>query len=1630
MTSPTERREQRAAATARRMANPPPPLPQPFPRPQPIASGSNDPFVVPPLPVPPAAQPRRANAPPNPAISVPTGVQGVALLRQQAEAAQAQLQAGGYRRRVAPAPVPVPAPVLPVPPLGVQGVALLRQQAQAAQAQLQPPRQRQHIPPVPIVLPHALPVLPAPHPPVQPVPAVPPIQPALPIPPPIPLPIPPPVRPAPPARMPPPQHNRPLPLARRSIVDDANIQPHNMGTMTVPCRKCQALHWMDERNVDSSLRNPEFGRCCIHGKVSLPLLPELPSPLRELFAGTDHRHQSFLNNIRKYNSALAFVSLGVNRDLSIQGHGPWVYKIHGELYHEHGSLLPEGNNPPVYAQLYILDNSAEALRHRLQRNDIADDNSLMHDLQDMMQQHNPFVHMYRQAAQRIRDVPNNMRNRVRAKITYREHTDPRRYNMPVTDEVAIILPDVQLDPDRPDQYRDIVVQLQGGAFRRISEMSSAYMPLHYVLYFPRGELGWHPRIERIQTEQPQNEEERQQRYQGYRSERPRQFVSLIEYAAFRLHPRVNEALTIFQGRKLFQQFVVDIWAAAEQERLRYIMREQNKLRADSYQGLADAFANLDGGDNLASQNIGTRVILPATFTGSTRNMLHALQNSLAIVRRFGTQDLFITMTANPNWPEIQTALLPGQTAADRPDLVARVFKQKKNDLINQIYKEGVFGKAVARVYAIEFQKRGLPHVHLLVWLDQDSKMRTPDDIDSVISAEMPNPDTHPVLYELIKSLMVHGPCGPDYPNSPCMRDGRCSKNFPKPLQETTILPANSYPLYRRRDDGRIHIKIVNGREWHFNNGWVIPSNHWGILKYRCHVNVEMTVNIHSVKYINKYIYKGGDRTTMEIQVDEVRQYLNSRYISAPEGMWRILQNELHSQVPAVLALPVHLENQHNITYDPNLDAETLRQQTENATTMLLEFFKMNNDDTWGAEARRHLYVEFPEHFVWRRKTWHIRRSGDTIGRVHFAGVNTGERFYLRMLLFIVRGPKSFQDLRIYEGQVYPTFKAACQARGLLEDDNEWRLCLQEASRIQSGAQLRRLFVTILLYCSPTSSVTLWMEFKEWICDDLAYRLRQFHNIQDPSQEQIDDYGLYLIDVLLRLSGKSLQEHYEEMPAIQNQWNEIETNRYLREQRIYDRDVERRKAEENIPRLNREQRQAFDTIRAAAMGTATNRKLFFLNGPGGTGKSFTWATLAHSLRAEGKIVLCVASSGIASLLLPGGRTAHSTFAIPIPIHETSVCRIRSNSDHARLLQETSLIIWDEAPMQHRHVMEAVDRSLRDIRRCEGEPFGGLPVAWGGDFQQTLPVVPHGKKEDIVAACIQKSYLWQHVHVMHLTHNMRVEQNAPESVQFARWLLDVGSGKDLPIDHKLNIPLHMLTGRDLDQLINQVYPDIEHGNTFPSQYFLDRAILAARNDEVFQINSKVLEKFPGQLRTFHSVDKVIQTPDNADLVQHYPLEFLNSIEMGSLPPSHLQVKKGVPLMLLRNLDPSEGLCNGTRLLLLSASNRLLHVKILTGPGANNRAFIPRIGLNTNDEELPFTLCRRQFPVRLAFGMTINKSQGQSLQTVGINLLTPVFSHGQFYVAVSRATNWRRVFILLGEGTQGKTENIVYPDVLLTP
>ena len=168
-----------------------------------------------------------------------------------------------------------------------------------------------------------------------------------------------------------------------------------------------------------------------------------------------------------------------------------------------------------------------------------------------------------------------------------------------------------------------------------------------------------------------------------------------------------------------------------------------------------------------------------------------------------------------------------------------------------------------------------------------------------------------------------------------------------------------------------------------------------------------------------------------------------------------------------------------------------------------------------------LYVEFPEQYVWmaKSKKWRPHQRDFSIGRIHFASPSSGEHFYLRTLLTIVRGPTSFQDFQSFQGTVHPTFKAACLACGLLEDDLEWRLCLQEAA----GSQLRQLFTTLLLQCAPSDPAHLWDLFKEHICDNSQYQLQHKHHIEQAAEDQVYDFGLFLIDRFLLQAGKSLNQ---------------------------------------------------------------------------------------------------------------------------------------------------------------------------------------------------------------------------------------------------------------------------------------------------------------------------------------------------------------------------------------------------------------------------------------------------------------------------------------------------------------------------
>ncbi|XP_074373507.1 uncharacterized protein LOC141713836 [Apium graveolens] len=293
----------------------------------------------------------------------------------------------------------------------------------------------------------------------------------------------------------------------------------------------------------------------------------------------------------------------------------------------------------------------------------------------------------------------------------------------------------------------------------------------------------------------------------------------------------------------------------------------------------------------------------------------------------------------------------------------------------------------------------------------------------------------------------------------------------------------------------------------------------------------------------------------------------------------------------------------------------------------------------------------------------------------------------------------------------------------------------------------------------------------------------------------------------------------------------------------------------------------------------------------------WNTLCCKLRSVGRVVLPVASSGIAATLLPGGRTTHSRFHIPLKVDEYSVAGIKHGIELDELLKQTSLIIWDEAPMQHRHAAENVDRSLRDIMTSldperASLPFGGITIIFGGEFRQILPVIPKASRARVVSASLNSSKIWDHCRVFLLEKNMclsygKTEQEKHEIAEFSKVVLDVGNGTlpnvhpdDIISDPEVVIPdkfLIRVRENPLKVFVDVVYPVLVM-NIKNADYLREKSILTSTNAIVGDINSYILDQVPGKEHSYFSQDSLVDSEgDNNDFGSAFPIEYLNSISL---------------------------------------------------------------------------------------------------------------------------------------------------------
>ncbi|XP_013613951.1 PREDICTED: uncharacterized protein LOC106320129 [Brassica oleracea var. oleracea] len=645
-----------------------------------------------------------------------------------------------------------------------------------------------------------------------------------------------------------------------------------------------------------------------------------------------------------------------------------------------------------------------------------------------------------------------------------------------------------------------------------------YMSLQYPLLFPYGEYGFHPEIPlHLET----------------CTSRTRQFLTIRQNYVSQIQTRLNQGITLIKGGRFLHQFVVDVYTAIEEDRLRWARNNQDILRAELYNNVIDS---VNKGDTDA-KIIGQRFILPSSFTCGSWYLVEKYHDAMAICREFGNPDLFITMTANPNWSENKEHLekYGGDSPNDRPDIECRLLK-----------------------------------------------------------------------------------------------------------------------------------------------------------KYEAHINVEWYNRTSAVKYLFKYITKGVDRATVVIekgntattsdtmasgeskervirQRNEIQDYVDARYLSACESMWRTFVFHIHKRKPSVEKLIIHLEGEHNITVKKtdNLGRVICKPGIEK--TMFTEWMVLCKRSEF---VRTLTYVQIPEYFVWNNsaKVWTERKKGKKIGRIVAVHPSAGDRYYLRILINKIKGPRSYDELKTYNSVKYHDFKSVCYARGYLDNDVEWHESMSEGARWATPYQLRDMLVTFLNNCFVTSPKNLRENSWRSMSEDILHKRQRIlcHTNLELDDDTLEQYTLIEVEKLMCMHDRSLELDYD-----------------IAEETL--------RQDMQFKKLNADQRAIYESVLDSV--DKMDGKLFFVYGAGGTRKTFLYQTIISRIRSRKQIVLLVTFSGIAALLLPNGRTTHSRFNIPLKITEDKLCNIKLRTTLAELIEKTDLIIWGEAPMTHKHAFEALGKTLR-------------------------------------------------------------------------------------------------------------------------------------------------------------------------------------------------------------------------------------------------------------------------------------------------------------------------------------------------
>ncbi len=1050
--------------------------------------------------------------------------------------------------------------------------------------------------------------------------------------------------------------------------------------------------------------------------------------------------------------------------------------------------------------------------------------------------------------------------------------------------------------------------------------------------------------------------------------------------------------------KLQQEWLLDQISRAESIQEPWIVNHMMKMDKMRTATLREFTRNPN------TQTTGHRSRIPSTVRGSQSYRRDKVDLGMAHVYEYGPPTLFITMTANPAWPEIVNNLRPGQQWHHDVYLVNLVFREKLLHLIEGLKAGKYFNNRKSQwiQYSIEFQKRGLPHAHILVRLEGDQP-QTAVEVDALSTVNFPlfcslrcGTCRQCTLAHLVNTHMTHK-CFPD----------RCFKTHrPLPKGERPHCkygyPWISNPVSHLGPDG----KWVLRRRTQESN--IVEYNPELLLTYQCHINVQVTTGSKCILYLRKYMSKGPDVANVRISHHmscqmECNSFYQTRCMTASEAGWTALGFNFQHYDPPVKLLKLHLQHEETVSFQEDDDPDKVMQK-----------FKKPQLEVYFERSPQFTNETFQQYF----SKVDVTASGNEKVRLSkiITAINTvrfqdSEHFSLYLLLKTLK-PRSWQEIK-GESQ---TFTERAQSLGILGCSQQefHRLVLNEMrERHESSENFMRYFIFVVMD-TPRCFNTLFSEFWDKIIDGRTlfsskYFTRRAALLQ--MRLRFMQEGCTLSE-LLKDATEDIIAEINALPDV----NEAELNTFFN-------------VSVNFLPLDLDQQRTLDDIIRNSCSQPQLQNLFYINGCAGSGKTHLLRQIARHLAENQHNVCCCASTGIAASLLPNGFTCHKLFKMPVndeyggEVEFSTLLDAGSRDVNARLLRSCTVLIVDEISMIHKKQMELMDKTLRLL--CDSElPFAGKIVIFAGDFNQQATVLKGNIPPELMAsrayeASIKFAKLFEKF--------TRYTLNKAHRFQDQSWadflLKTIAHGTGSKVANQPNtttvpqfLPHHGVKFISSSQLASFVETQADFSEPSPVQY------ISTKHELVRRFNKRQTEAYYDESEITVFPARYSYSPDANKYLHH---EQLRHIHVNNMPDDELHLAVGMPVMCMRNLNIRDGLCNGAIGTIHSLDATSIELK-LQSTGKIMR--IPRISFPISSSLIgKGSLIRHQFPLVPAFAITVSKSQGKTFsQSLIIDLSEQCFGHGQLYVALSRSTAPTNITVVIDTNPINGVENVVFPEL----